>query len=184
MSKAQEKSSKKTMNKMRDIQIEKLILNISVGASGDKLTKAVKVLSDLTGQTPVTSKAKYTIRAFGIKRNEEIGCHVTVRGQKAVDLLKQGLKVKDNELKSECFSSTGNFGFGIQEHIDLGIKYDPNTGIYGMDFFTVLSRKGKRVCQRKRQTARIGNSQKVTKEDAKKWFVEKMGGTVIEKGGH
>ena len=54
----QEKSSKKAMNKMRNIVIEKLILNISVGASGDKLTKAIKVLKDLTGQTPVTSKAK------------------------------------------------------------------------------------------------------------------------------
>ena len=140
MSKVQEKSSKKAMNKMRNIVIEKLILNISVGASGDKLTKAIKVLKDLTGQTPVTSKAKYTIRAFGIKRNEEIGCHVTVRGKKAEELLKLGLKVKDNELKAGCFSSTGNFGFGIQEHIDLGIKYDPNTGIYGMDFFTVLYR--------------------------------------------
>jgi large subunit ribosomal protein L11e len=30
------------------------------------------------------------------------------------------------------FSATGNFGFGIQEHIDLGIKYDPSIGIYGM----------------------------------------------------
>ena len=58
-----EKSSKKSMNKMRNIVIEKLILNISVGASGDKLTKAIKVLKDLTGQTPVTSKDKYTIRA-------------------------------------------------------------------------------------------------------------------------
>ena len=48
-----EKSSKKSMNKMRNIVIEKLILNISVGASGDKLTKAIKVLKDLTGQTPV-----------------------------------------------------------------------------------------------------------------------------------
>jgi large subunit ribosomal protein L11e len=184
MNKTQEKSSTKTMNKMREIRIEKLILNISVGASGDKLTKAVKVLSDLTGQTPVTSKAKYTIRAFGIKRNEEIGCHVTVRGKKAEELLKLGLKVKDNELKADCFSSTGNFGFGIQEHIDLGIKYDPNTGIYGMDFFVVLARKGKRVCQRKRQNARIGNSQKVSKDDAKKWFTEKLGGTVIEKSAH
>ena len=100
MSKVQEKSSKKAMNKMRNIVIEKLILNISVGASGDKLTKAIKVLKDLTGQTPVTSKAKYTIRAFAIKRNEEIGCHVTVRGKKAEELLKLGLKVKDNELKT------------------------------------------------------------------------------------
>ena len=44
MGKEAEKSSKKAMNKMRNIVIEKLILNISVGASGDKLTKAIKVL--------------------------------------------------------------------------------------------------------------------------------------------
>ena len=133
--KGEEKSSKKSMNKMRDIMIEKLILNISVGASGDRLTKAIKVLKDLTGQNPITSKARYTIRAFGIKRNEEIGCHVTVRGKKAEELLKLGLKVKDNELKAGAFSSTGNFGFGISEHIDLGIKYDPNTGIYSSLFY-------------------------------------------------
>ena len=175
----EEKASKKSMNKMRDIVIDKLILNISVGTSGDRLTKAIKVLKDLTGQNPITSKARYTIRAFGIKRNEEIGCHVTVRGKKAEELLKTGLKVKDNELKSSCFSSTGNFGFGISEHIDLGMKYDPNTGIYGMDFFTVLARKGKRVCERKHQKSRIGNFQKVSKKDAEKWFTEKLGGTLI-----
>jgi large subunit ribosomal protein L11e len=149
-----------------------------LGASGDKLTKAIKVLKDLSGQTPITSKAKYTIRSFGIKRNEEIGTHVTIRGQKAEDLLKLGLKVKDNELKARNFSSTGNFGFGIQEHIDLGIKYDPNTGIYGMDFYVVLRRRGKRVAQRKRQNRRIGNFQLVAKEEAQKWFVEKLGGVL------
>ena len=37
----------------------------------------------------------------------------------------------------------GNFGFGIQEHIDLGIKYDPSIGIYGMDFYVVLGRPGR-----------------------------------------
>lgn len=40
------------------------------------------------------------------------------------------------------FSDTGNFGFGIQEHIDLGIKYDPSIGIYGLDFYVVLGRPG------------------------------------------
>ena len=51
--------------------------------------------------------------------------------------------MKEFELKRANFSDTGNFGFGIQEHIDLGIKYDPNIGIYGMDFYVVLGRPGK-----------------------------------------
>ena len=41
------------------------------------------------------------------------------------------------ELLQQNFSETGNFGFGISKHINLGIKYDPTTGIYGMDFFCV-----------------------------------------------
>ena len=179
MSTAQEKSSKKALNKMREIIIEKLILNIGVGASGDKMNKAIKVLKDLSGQQPVTTRAKYTIRSFGIRRNEEIGTHVTIRGDKALELLKLGLKVKDNELRKKNFSATGNFGFGIQEHIDLGMKYDPNTGIYGMDFYAVLKRKGTRVTQRKRKAGRIGNFQRVSKEEAQKWFSEKLGGILI-----
>ena len=63
------KAKKKEDKKMREIQIEKLVLIIAVGKSGDELTKASKVLQDLTNQKPVLSRAKYTIRSFSIKRN-------------------------------------------------------------------------------------------------------------------
>jgi len=73
----------------------------------------------------------------------------------------------------------GNFGFGIDEHIDLGIKYDTSTGIFGMDFYVVLGRSGKRVGTRRARNNRVGKFQRVSKEEAKLWFVEKMGGSVL-----
>lgn len=95
-------------------------------------------LTQLLFFPPPTGKARYTVRTFGIRRNEKIAVHVTVRGPKAEEILERGLKVKEYELRKKNFSETGNFGFGISEHIDLGIKYDPAIGIYGMDFYCCM----------------------------------------------
>ena len=111
--------------------------------------------------------------------------------------------MKDYELKRSNFSDTGNFGFGIQEHIDLNIKYDPSIGIYGsmlpfssfcasryhsltsrsfpVDFYVILGRPGNRVTKRKYSRSKLGLHQKVTKEEAVKWFKEKYEAVVLNR---
>ena len=66
-------------------------------------------MEQLTGQTPVYSKARYTVRSFGIRRNEKISVHCTVRGAKAEEILEKGLKVSglvnDCSWLTKCFRS-------------------------------------------------------------------------------
>ena len=164
---------------MRKLHIEKLIVNICVGESGDRLIRASKVVSALADQDGVYGKARITVRSFGIRRNEQISVFTTVRGSKAYNILERALRVKEFELHESNFSSTGNFGFGIDEHIDLGIKYDPSIGIYGMDIYVVLGRPGKRIALKKRKRGIIGTRQRVTKQDSIKWFQDTYDGTIL-----
>lgn len=161
-------------NPMRAIRIEKLVLNCCIGGEGDQLTKAAKVLQQLTGQEPAFSKSRLTVRGFGIRRGQKISAHVTVRGEKARELIDRGLRVKNYELPRTCFSQTGGFGFGVTEHIDLDIKYDPSIGIYGMDFYVVLSRPGFRVNKRRACRAHVGPTHKISASEAQEWVAKEF----------
>jgi len=148
-------------------RIEKVVVNISVGKSGEPLEKAAKVLKDLTGQTPCKRKAKKTIRDFGIRKGEPIACIVTLREDKALEFLKKVLPIVDNKIPKRSFDKNGNFSFGIKEHIEIpGVKYDPDIGIFGMDICVSVTRCGYRVKNRHRKKTKIGSKHVLKSEEA------------------
>ncbi|MDI6805652.1 MAG: 50S ribosomal protein L5 [Candidatus Bathyarchaeia archaeon] len=161
-------------------KIEKVVVNISVGKSGEPLEKASKVLKQLTGQTPCKRKAKKTIRDFGIRKGEPISCIVTLRKQKAIEFLKKVLPVIDNKISKEQFDKYGNFSFGIKEHIEIsGVKYDPDIGIFGMDVCVSLSRPGYRVKNRRKRKAEIGARHILTPQEAMIFVKDNFGVEIV-----
>ncbi|ACJ15564.1 LSU ribosomal protein L5P [Thermococcus onnurineus NA1] len=151
---------------MRKPRIAKVTINIGVGESGERLTKAETMLEQLVGQKPIRRHAKQTNKDFGIRRGEPIAVKVTLRGKKAEEMLRRLLAAVDNKLKASNFDEHGNFCFGIDEHINIpGVEYDPEIGIFGMDVCVTLERPGFRVAKRKRQRKKIPNRHKLTKEE-------------------
>ena len=148
----------KNENPMLKPRIEKVVINCSVGRSGEPLEKAMKILEELTGQKPCIRKAKKTIRDFGIRRKEPIACVVTLRGEKAKAFLSRALQAVDNRISKSSFDKYGNFTFGIKEHIDIpGTKYSPELGIIGMDVSVAMERPGYRVKRRRRARSKVGS---------------------------
>ena len=169
------------MNKMRELRIEKVVVNISVGEGGEKLSKAEKVLTMLTGQKPVQLKAKTTMKDWGLRKGAPMAAKVTIRGKKAEEFLKKAFWTRNNRILVYSFDDEGNFSLGVSDYTDFeNMKYDPEIGTYGMDISVVLRRTGARVERRKIGRTRVPRCHRVTRDEGIEFVKQRFGLEVVE----
>jgi large subunit ribosomal protein L5 len=155
------------MNPMKELHVEKVVVNIGVGEAGERLAKAEKVLEMVTKQKPVETLSKTVNRDLGIRQGMPLGCKVTLRGDNAVEFVKQALSIREMRVPEYSFDQEGNMSFGISDYTDFeGMKYDPEIGIFGMDISVVLRRTGNRITQRALLKRRIPKAHRVDREEA------------------
>ncbi|HIE24116.1 MAG TPA: 50S ribosomal protein L5 [Candidatus Korarchaeota archaeon] len=148
-------------------KVYSVTLHICPGRGGEILQKAASILEELTNQKPVFHKAKRTIRNFGIRKGEPIAVSVTIRGEKALEVLDRVVEAVGRRIKAKSFDEFGNFSFGIKEHIDIpGVKYKVEIGVFGMDVNVSLERAGYRVKRRRIKRDHIPRKHLISKEEA------------------
>jgi len=124
-------------------KIEKITINMGIGAAiqdKKKLDSAVSELSVITGQKAVKTKSKKSIANFKLREDMEIGCKVTLRGNRMYEFLDRLINysipsIKDfRGLSPNSFDGNGNYTFGVKEHIIFPeIDYDKIEDIKGMN---------------------------------------------------
>ena len=168
------------MHAMREIKIEKVILNIGAGKDQSKLDKAVLLLKNISGKNPVKTYTNKRIQEWGLRPGLPIGCKITLRGNEAKEILVRLLDAKDNNLTDSQFDNNGNISFGINEYIDItSVKYEPKIGIMGLQICITLKRPGFRIKRRYLQKRKIPTRHQIKKQEAidfmKKNFDVKVG---------
>ncbi len=130
-------------NDMAVPRIEKIVLNMGVGeavADSKKLQAAVQDLTKISGQKPVTTKAKKSIATYKLREGMAIGCKVTLRRERMYEFLDRLVTValprsRDfRGLSAKAFDGRGNFAMGIKEQIIFPeIDYDQVDEVRGLD---------------------------------------------------
>ncbi len=164
------------MNTMKEIRVEKITLNIGAGKDQSKLDKGLILLKLITEAKPVKTFATKRIPEWGIRPGLPVGCKVTLRKEKAKELLIRLLKAREGILRKKQFDHNGNIAFGIPEYIDIPkVKYDPKIGVMGLEICISLEKPGFRIKRRATKKAKIGNKHKIGKEDALDFMKNKFG---------
>jgi len=168
-------------NVHRAVRVIKIVVNTGVGESGEARTKAARVLEMVTRQKPVATRSHSTNRDFGIRKGQEIGAKVTLRGATARDFLARAFDARDKQLDVDSIDRNGNFSFGIADYTDFtGMKYDPQIGIHGMDVSVEMGRAGFRIRQRRVQSRSLPKTLRSTREETRAFLAEQLGVTILE----
>jgi len=139
-------------NIMQVPRIEKVVLNMGVGAAGQtggdakQLDGAVSDLSTITGQKPAVTRAKKSIANFRLREGARIGAKVTLRGARMYEFLDRLLnialpRVRDfSGINPNSFDGRGNFAMGLKEQLTFPeIVYDRVDKVRGMDIIIVTT---------------------------------------------
>lgn len=103
--------------------IKKIVLNSGFSASADKNHVAYvnEEITKISGQRPVTTKAKLSISNFKLREGQPIGCKVTLRGEAMYDFLMRLIKIalpciRDFRGVPTKFDGQGNYTLGVSDH--------------------------------------------------------------------
>ena len=138
-------------SKMEVPKLEKIVINMGVGdgASNAKLLEAaMNELELITGQKPVATKAKKAIAGFKLRAGQNIGCKVTLRGDKMYNFMQKLIsialpRVRDfRGVSPKAFDGRGNYTLGLTEQLIFSeIEYDNVVKVRGMDVVFVTTAK-------------------------------------------
>ena len=169
------------MNTMQEVMIDKVVVNIGVGQTGDRVNKAMKVIEMVTERKPTPTAAKKSVREFNVRPGMTIGTKVTLRKESAFTFLKKAFYAKDFKIATYSFDKQGNAYFGIPDYTEFeGMKYDPEIGIFGLDVAVVLKRKGGyRVRRRRIESKGLPATMKISKEESMKFLEENFKVNII-----
>ena len=157
---------------MQEVKIEKVVL--SIGGIADTLERGEKLLINLTDEKPIRRKSVKRIPSLGVRPGLEVGVMVTLRGEKALKVLKRLLGAVDNKIKRRQISEN-TFSFGIKEYIEIPeMEYLREVGIMGLDISVTFVRSGKRIIRRKMKPGKIPKRQNVSEEEILEYIQTKL----------
>ncbi|MCI8622159.1 MAG: 50S ribosomal protein L5 [Provencibacterium sp.] len=132
-------------------KLEKVVINVGCGEARDnpKVIEAIMTdLSTITGQKPVICKAKKSVANFKLREGMNIGCKVTLRGERMYEFIDRFFnvalpRVRDfRGINANGFDGRGNYNMGVREQLIFPeIAYDKIDKVRGMDICFVTTAK-------------------------------------------